>query len=127
MAKKTKEKCPYCEKEFAQLNRHKCKKEPKDSDKDRETNVADEQFVFVGNRPLMNYVTAAMMALGNCGKCTVCARGRMISKAVDACEVLRNRFMTGVDYGDIRITTEELSSEGRKSNVSSMEIDLISG
>ncbi|MBN1801619.1 MAG: DNA-binding protein Alba [Candidatus Lokiarchaeota archaeon] len=85
----------------------------------------DENSVFVGRRPTMNYVMAAMMILNKGEECTIKARGRAISHAVDVCEILKNRFIKNVDYKDIVISTEALSGEnGQNSNVSSIEIIL---
>jgi len=85
----------------------------------------DENAVYVGRRPTMNYVMAGMMVLNKGEECTVKARGRAISHAVDVCEILRNRFLKGTEYKEIKIDTEQLEGEnGRKNNVSSMEIVL---
>ncbi|MHA2036074.1 MAG: DNA-binding protein Alba [Promethearchaeota archaeon] len=85
--------------------------------------AGQENAVFVGRRPTMNYVMAVMMILNKGEECTVKARGRAISHAVDICEILKNRFLKGAEYKEIRISTEQLKSEdGRESNVSSMEI-----
>jgi DNA-binding protein Alba len=84
-----------------------------------------ENAVFVGRRPTMNYVMAVMMVLNKGVECTVKARGKAISHAVDICEILKNRFLKGVEYKDIQISTEQLTGEeGRTNNVSSMEIVL---
>ena len=85
----------------------------------------DENAVFVGRRPTMNYVMATMMVLNRGVDCTVKARGRAISHAVDVCEILKNRFLKGIEYKDITITTEQLEGEnGQSNNVSSIEIIL---
>jgi len=118
MAKKQKEKCPYCGKEFVNLSRHKCKKKPTEDMKEKKE---IENVVFVGKRPKMNYVMACMMSLDNRDECTVKARGRSISRAVDVCEIVKGRFIKGVTYGDIKIETEQRDGKG----VSSMEIVLI--
>ena len=82
-----------------------------------------ENAVFVGRRPTMNYVMAVMMILNKGEDCTVKARGRAISHAVDICEILKNRFLKGTEYKEIRISTEQLKGEdGRENNVSSIEI-----
>ena len=84
-------------------------------------------IIFVGNKPPMNYVTA-IMALLNSGSFTevvLKARGNAISRAVDAAEITRNRFMTNMEVKKIDIGTEAVTNEdGRKSNVSSIEICL---
>lgn len=84
-----------------------------------------QNAVFVGRRPTMNYVMATMMVLNRGDDCVVKARGRAISHAVDVCEILRNRFLKGTEYGTIELSTEELEGEGgQKNNVSSIEITL---
>jgi len=85
----------------------------------------DENTVFVGRRPTMNYVMATMMVLNKGVDCTLKARGRAISHAVDVCEILKNRFLKGTEYKDIQLSTEQLEGEdGRSNNVSSIEIVL---
>jgi len=87
--------------------------------------AGQENAVFVGRRPTMNYVMAVMMILNKGEDCTVKARGRAISHAVDICEILKNRFLKGTEYKEIHIATEQLEGEdGRENNVSSMEIVL---
>jgi len=66
---------------------NKPKDKPKEKHRSKEVNS-----VFVGRRPTMNYVMATMMILNTGEDCTVKARGRAISHAVDVCEILRNRF-----------------------------------
>jgi DNA-binding protein len=87
----------------------------------------ESNIIFVGNKPPMNYVTA-IMALLNSGSFTevlIKARGNAISRAVDAAEITRNRFMTNLEVKKIDIGTEAVTNEdGRKSNVSSIEICL---
>ncbi len=103
-----------------------------EADKPKETNKPKEKHrskevnsVFVGRRPTMNYVMATMMILNTGEDCTVKARGRAISHAVDVCEILRNRFLKGTEYKDIRLSTEVLEGEnGQSNNVSSIEIVL---
>ncbi len=85
--------------------------------------AGQENAVFVGRRPTMNYVMAVMMILNKGEDCTVKARGRAISHAVDICEILKNRFLKGTEYKEIRISTEVLKGEDdRENNVSSIEI-----
>lgn len=90
-----------------------------------EKNERNGNAVYIGKRPTMNYVMAAMMVLNRGDACIVKARGRSISHAVDVCEILRNRFLKGTEYGSIELSTEELTGEeGKLNNVSSIEITL---
>ena len=85
----------------------------------------DDNSVYIGKRPTMNYVMAAMVILNRGTDCIIKARGRAISHAVDVAEILKNKFFPTAKYKDIKITTEVLTNdEGRSSNVSSMEIQI---
>jgi len=83
----------------------------------------EENSVFIGRRPTMNYVTAVMMVLNKGEDCTVKARGRAISHAVDVCEILRNKFLKGAAYKNITLSTEQIQGDNKEpTNVSSIEI-----
>jgi len=88
--------------------------------------MADDNIVYIGKKPTMNYVLAVVTQFGGGNKEVIIkARGRSISTAVDVAEIVRNRFAQDVSVKDIRISTEELErEEGRKANVSSIEIFL---
>ncbi len=74
----------------------------------------------------MSYVIAVITEFEQgAERVTLKARGRAISRAVDAAEITRNRFMEDVTVENISIDTEEIESEeGGTRNVSSMEIVL---
>ena len=82
--------------------------------------------VFIGQKPVMNYVIACLTSF-NAGAKEVCikARGRAISKAVDTIEVLRRSFIKDLVIKDIKIGTEEVTREQGKSNVSTIEITVV--
>ena len=87
---------------------------------------SEENVIYVGNKPPMSYVLAIVTQF-NSGSTEVVvkARGRAISRAVDAAEITRNRFVTDAKIKEIRIGTEAITNEeGRTSNVSSIEISL---
>jgi len=86
----------------------------------------EENIVYVGNKAPMSYVIAVITEFEQGAKnVTLKARGRAISRAVDAAEITRNRFMEDVTVENISIDTEEIESEeGGTRNVSSMEIVL---
>lgn len=88
--------------------------------------MAEENVIFVGNKPIMNYVLAAVTQFNNgAGEVVLKARGRAISRAVDVAEIVRKKFLTDVEVKDIKIDTEEISGEGGDTvNVSSIEIYL---
>ena len=82
--------------------------------------------VYIGQKPLMSYVTAIVMQLNsNSSEVEVKARGRMISQAVDVVEVCRRRFFEGkLHVSEIKIGTEVLGEQGQSRNVSTIEITL---
>jgi DNA-binding protein len=82
--------------------------------------------IYIGQKPLMSYVTAIVMQLNSGSKeIAVKARGRTISQAVDVVEVCRRRFFAGnLNITEIAIGTEVLGEEGQKRNVSTIEIKL---
>ena len=86
-----------------------------------------ENTVFVGNKPVMNYVLACLTLFQNgATDVSLKARGRAISRAVDAAQILSNRFVPYVSVKKIDIGTELVrrTESGETSNVSSMEIHL---
>ena len=91
--------------------------------------MSDENVVYIGSKPVMNYCLAVMSSLQGPGsEVTLKARGRAISTAVDVAEVTKNRFMENLKVKDISIGTEELESvEGQKRNVSTISILLTKG
>ena len=86
-----------------------------------------EQIVYIGRKPILNYVTAIMTCFNRNPKpekVVVKARGRSISSAVDAVEVTRNRFLSDLK-SEINIGTEQMKGdEGGTRNVSTIEIAL---
>ena len=87
----------------------------------------DENVIYVGNKPPMSYVLAIVTQFNSgSDEVVIKARGRAISRAVDAAEITRNRFVTDAEIKDIKIGTESITNEeeGRTSNVSSIEIIL---
>lgn len=88
--------------------------------------MSEENVVYIGNKPVMNYVLAVVTQMnGGVSQVMLKARGRAISRAVDVAEIVRNKFVTDMEIGNIDISTEEVTSkEGTNSNVSAIEIQL---
>ncbi|MGA1848770.1 MAG: DNA-binding protein Alba [Thermoplasmatota archaeon] len=87
----------------------------------------EDNTVFIGRKPSMNYVLAVVTQF-NAGaeKVTVKARGRAVSKAVDVAEIVRNRFLITASVSDIQIGTEKVEDEEKEEgiNVSWIEIQI---
>ena len=87
--------------------------------------MTEDNVVFIGNKPVMNYVLAVVTQFNNgAPEVTVKARGKAISRAVDAVEVSRNRFLSDAKIKDIKIGTEKIATDRGESNVSTIEIVL---
>jgi DNA-binding protein len=85
----------------------------------------EENVIYVGRKPVMNYVLAVMNSLKQRGldEVVLKARGRAISTAVDAAEVTR-RYVKDLEAA-VSIGTEQLPrEEGGTRNVSTMEITI---
>jgi len=91
-----------------------------------EKDMSEENVIYIGNKPPMSYVLAVVTQFNSgSNEVVIKARGRAISRAVDAAEITRNRFVTDAKIKDIKIGTEAITNEeGRTSNVSSIEIFL---
>ncbi|PIN68464.1 RNA-binding protein, partial [Candidatus Woesearchaeota archaeon CG11_big_fil_rev_8_21_14_0_20_57_5] len=73
--------------------------------------------LFVGTKPVMNYVTGLVMQLTTKGATTVTvkARGKFISKAVDIAEVATKRFLQGqAKISDITTNSESFKNADGK-------------
>jgi len=88
----------------------------------------ESNTVFIGNKPIMNYVLAIVTLLGSgdAKEIILKARGRAITTAVDVAEIVKRRFVEKLKVGNVTIGTEEISSQERGTRaVSTMEITLI--
>ena len=94
--------------------------------KPRKTLRKDQNTVYIGNKPPMNYVMAVITAfnMSDTDQVVLKARGRAISTAVDVTEILRNRFFKDAKVNAISIGTEQITPRegGNPRNVSTMEI-----
>lgn len=90
--------------------------------------MADDNSIFVGGKPFMNYVTGVVMQFTtkNADRVIVKARGKFISKAVDVSEVASKRFLENrIGLIDVKIDSEEFQNqEGKQVRVSTIELTL---
>lgn len=84
-----------------------------------------KDVIFVGNKPLANYIMASMMQLRSGGRAILKARGRAINRAVDVVELLKSRFgFSGTETVKIGSEMVEVKEENRKLRISTIEINL---
>lgn len=81
--------------------------------------------IFIGKKPLMTYVTSAILQLSELPKITIKARGQSIGFAVDVVQVLQRKTKI-FEIGEIKIDSEILASaDGKQRNVSTIEIPVM--
>ena len=89
----------------------------------------ENNTIFIGSKPVMNYVLAVVTQFNNGSDCVLLrARGKAISRAVDTAEIVRNRFITDAKVRDIQIGTEQIDNfDDETTNVSIIEILIEKG
>ena len=80
--------------------------------------------IYIGSKPIINYVTALVTAFQRNPTVNVMARGRAISSAVDVVEVCKRSFLKELQIEDIKIGTEQMGDGGELRNVSTIQIIL---
>ncbi len=89
----------------------------------------DDNVVYIGSKPFMNYVTSVVVQFTSKNKSEVIikARGKFITRAVDVAEVARKRFLQreNINVKEIKINSEEFENKDKRMvNVSTIEIYL---
>lgn len=79
--------------------------------------------IYIGSKPIINYVTALVTAFQRNPTVNVMARGRAISSAVDV-EVCKRSFLKELQIEDIKIGTEQMGDGGELRHVSTIQIIL---
>ena len=105
------------EKRMSELNKSRTEDSPK---------PIDQNIVYIGTKPPMNYVLAALSQLNQeSNQLIFKARGRAISRAVDVVEITRRRFMMDkLAVKNIKIGTERVGAGEDTRNVSTIEITV---
>ena len=81
--------------------------------------------IFIGKKPLMTYVTSAIIQLATLPLITIKARGLSIAHAVDVAQIVLHRTNPAFIIEDVKIDSESLESQdGRTRNVSTFEISI---
>jgi DNA-binding protein Alba len=80
--------------------------------------------IYIGSKPILNYVTVLATAFQKDPTVNVLARGRAISSAVDVVEVCRRSFVKDINVDEILIGTEKMGEENDLRNVSTIQIVL---
>jgi archaea-specific DNA-binding protein len=88
----------------------------------------NDNVIFIGNKPFMNYVTGVVMQFTtqDASEVIVKARGKFISRAVDIAEITTKRFLEHqIEIKNVGTSSEEFTNkEGKQVRVSTIEITL---
>lgn len=91
-------------------------------------NTGKDNFIYIGNKPFMNYVTSVVVQFTtkSASEVLIKARGKFISRAVDVAEVAVKRFLKDeIQIKEISINSEGFTnSEGKNVRVSTIDIVL---
>ncbi len=72
----------------------------------------ESQTIYIGKKNTISYVLVAVTILNKSDSCSIQARGRQISKAVDVAEITRRKFLQDmVEVSNVEIGSEELMSD----------------
>ena len=105
--------------------------EPENKNIEKPHNVVQERetrnTIPIGKKPIMTYVNYTLTQLSSLSMVTITARGKSITTAVDVSQfILKRMNSVGYKISDLRISSELLeSNDGKKRNVSSIEIDIM--
>ena len=105
--------------------------EPENKNIEKLHNVVQERetrnTIPIGKKPIMTYVNSTLTQLSSLSMVTITARGKSITTAVDVSQfILKRMNSVGYKISDVRISSELLeSNDGKKRNVSSIEIDIM--
>jgi len=95
--------------------------------RDGNSGKSEDNVIFVGGKPLVNYVRGIMVQFGSKGakEVVVKSRGKFISRAVDVVEIAKRSLEDKKAYvKSVNIASESFESDGKKTNISTMEIVL---
>ena len=90
---------------------------------------SDDNVIFVGGKPFMNYMTGIITQFNkeDTKEIKIISRGKFISKAVDIAEATKKKFLkdSNIIIKEIKTNSEEFETkEGKKVTVSTMDIVL---
>lgn len=87
------------------------------------SNKADT--IYIGKKPLMTYVTSAIIQLATMPMITIKARGHSMGTAIDVTQIVLRKTNPAFSIADIKIGSESLvSSDGRNRDVSTIDISI---
>ena len=90
--------------------------------------MEDDNKIFIGNKPFMNYVTGVIMQFTtkSAKEVIIKSRGKFISRAVDVADVTTNKFLKDkIEISGVNINSENFTNKfGKEVRVSTIDIIL---
>ena len=87
----------------------------------------DSNIIFIGGKPIVNYVKSVLIQFNkkSSSEVIIKSRGKFISKAVDVAEIVKRHMADqGVYIKKVDIASEHFETQDKKTNISTMEITL---
>lgn len=86
----------------------------------------DDNVIFIGSKPPMNYVIAILTEFKKSSVVIVKARGRTIGKAVEAAELVHRKFLETAVVYDVKLGLENIidNKTNKPMDIPSIEIFL---
>lgn len=85
----------------------------------------EDNLVYIGTKPVMNYVLAVVTQFNAGAKEVVIkARGKTIVRAVDTAEITVRQFLPNVTKKEVTISTDTVETDEGPTNVSAIQIVL---
>ncbi|MHA1217743.1 MAG: hypothetical protein ACTSSN_11335 [Candidatus Heimdallarchaeaceae archaeon] len=104
------------------------KKTPAKKETQKIPEKQQSQIIYIGKKDTISYVLVAVTILNKSDMCSIQARGRQISKAVDIAEITRRKFLQDmIEVDEVIIGSEEIHSDEEgipPKTVSTVEIIL---
>lgn len=87
----------------------------------------NDNTIFVGSKPLVNYIRGVITQFNKkeVPEVVIRSRGKFISKAVDVAEVARRSLEHSIAVKDVKIGSESFDADGKRTNISTMDIFLV--
>jgi len=86
--------------------------------------MSEYEDVYIGNKPIQNYLTAGIWALGQKNPTRLLGRGSNIKTTVDVAEILKRQMINPETIIEIDSEEYEDSRNGNKRKVSTISIIL---
>lgn len=101
--------------------------ETRENKVDEKKDRTSDNTVFIGSKPLVNYIRGVITQFTkwNAPEVVIKSRGKFISKAVDVAEISKRSLEDmRIHIKSINVASESFEAEGKKTNISTMNIVL---